>query len=463
MADWEYPGLGFDPLPGNPQVAQDLERDARVFGQRMTEQATELNRLACKGEWAGEAAEVFKEHLRTLPRDLERCGEAFTGLANALVKYAGLYDVAKRTTVAGLERRAVEARNKLQLADMAFHTPTIGAPGDCPPPPDRKPLDDAHDTLGAILREAHDYAEKFNDTAEIRDLERIIRHTLTEYAPDQPRWNILKHWAGNVFKLAAASSPIGLAVLAAHELINQYPEFFNHLAGFLSELSGVIGLLALPAMFFPPLGTAMGVTILGLTAASAGIKTSLYVGDARDANGNLIVNGWSLARSYFDVALSAGAVATVAGVERAGVLAGGDTTTFGEQVSRQFSKEAYKEDSREWTKHSFDLLDRVGKKATAKQLFKEGLEPFAKGSPGRALNWGGLAVGAAAPAGTGLDPSNLFGWKAVRHIKPETMELLKRGPESPNLQVKTGPVMRAANQPTFRSPDPEPPPPVMGR
>ena len=40
VADWEYPGLGFDPLPGNPQVTQDLEHDARIFGQRMTEQAT---------------------------------------------------------------------------------------------------------------------------------------------------------------------------------------------------------------------------------------------------------------------------------------------------------------------------------------------------------------------------------------------------------------------------------------
>jgi hypothetical protein len=38
-------GVG-DPLPGNPQVARDLEHDARIFGQRMTEQATELRKLA---------------------------------------------------------------------------------------------------------------------------------------------------------------------------------------------------------------------------------------------------------------------------------------------------------------------------------------------------------------------------------------------------------------------------------
>ena len=155
MADWEYPGLGFDPLPGNPQLIQDLQLDARTFGQRMTTQATELNRLASRGDWQGEAAEVFSQHLKTLPRDLERCGEAFTGLADALVTYAGIFDVAKRTTVADLERRALEARQTTQARELAFHTPVISAPGDCPPPPpDRKPLDDAHDQLGAIIREA---------------------------------------------------------------------------------------------------------------------------------------------------------------------------------------------------------------------------------------------------------------------------------------------------------------------
>ncbi|MDQ1505538.1 MAG: hypothetical protein QOD57_3265, partial [Actinomycetota bacterium] len=335
MADWEYPGLGFDPLPGNPQLIQDLQQDARTFGQRMTTQATELNRLASPGDWQGDAAEVFSQHLKTLPRDLERCGEAFTGLADALVTYAGIFDVAKRTTVADLERRALEARQNTQARELAFHTPVISAPGDCPPPPpDRKPLDDAHDQLGAILREAHDYADKFNDMAEVQHLEHIIRHNLTQYAPDQPRWNIIKHWAGDVFK----ATPVGAALNAVHELINANAEFFNHLAGFLSELSGVIGLIALPAMFFPPLGTALAVGILGLTAASAGIKTSLYAGEARDANGKLLVTGRTLVHSYIDVALSAGAVGATAAADRAFTLAKGEGTTFAKQVAKQFTK-----------------------------------------------------------------------------------------------------------------------------
>src|SRR5205807_1660304 len=128
-------GLGFDPLPGNPRVVTDLEHDARIFGQRMTEQATELRKLAWRDGWQGEAAEVFSQHLKTLPLDLERCGEAFTGLADALTSYASAFDVAKRTTVADMERRAVETRQKMQAADTAFHTPVTFAHGDRPPPP----------------------------------------------------------------------------------------------------------------------------------------------------------------------------------------------------------------------------------------------------------------------------------------------------------------------------------------
>src|SRR5581483_8792885 len=464
MTDWEFPGLGFDPLPGNPQVARDLENDARIFGQRMCEQATELRRLAWKDGWQGEAAEMFSQHLKTLPRDLERCGEAFSGLADALASYAAAFEFARRTAVTDLERRAVEARQKIQTADAAFHTPVISARDDCAPSPDRKLLDDAQDELGAILREAHDYADRFNDSADVQHLEHVIRKVLTQYAPDEPGWNIIKHWAGNVFKLAAATSPLGLAMLASHELINQYPEFFNHVARVLSEVSGVVGLVGLPLMFFPPLGTAVGAAVLGLTAASAGIKTSLYVGDARDANGNLIISGGTLFQSYLDVGMSAAAIGTAAGVQRAEQLAAGHETTFARQLGRQFNKKVFDEDLAKETAKTAKLLAKGGPKLAAKTLFKEGVAPFAEGAHGRGLNWAGLVLGGAGPAGNARDPSNLFGWKSVQHISPEAKELFRRETDVPDLQLKTAPVMRAVGHPqvAIGMPERPSPHPVMG-
>ena len=458
MADWDFPGLGFDPLPGTPQVATDLGNDARIFGQRMTDEAAELRKLAYRDGWQGQAADVFAQHLKTLPVDLERCGEAFTGLADALATYAGAFDVAKRTTAADLERRAVEARQKLQAADIALHTPVISAPGDCPPAPDHKPLDDAQDELGAILREAHNLADTFNESADVQHLEHVIRKVLTHYAPDEPGWNVLKHWAGTVFEAT------GVDVL--HRFINEHAEFFNHLAGFLSELSGVVGLVALPAMFFPPLGTALGVAVLGLTAASAGIKTSLYAGHARDANGKLLVDRGSLIHSYVDVALSAGAVGITARAAQVGKLAKAGETTFGKEVANQFTKDTFEA---AWHAPKTVITENIGEfgtKAAAKAILKKGVADFAEDSNIRGLSWAGVVVGGAGPilnAGEKWNEWNAFGWRSVQHLPHETTGLFHKEPDTPDLQVKVGPTISTprAGKPMIESNRPTVPP-VMG-
>lgn len=243
-------------------------------------------------------------------------------------------------------------------------------------------------------------------------------------------------------------------------------EFFNHLAGFLSELSGVIGLIALPAMFFPPLGTALAVGILGLTAASAGIKTSLYAGHARDANGKLLVDGKTLIHSYVDVALSAGAVAGAAGIDRARVLAGGHATTFGEEFANQFSKETMKEALRAPKTVITEKIAEVGRKGAAKAILKEGVAEFGAAAPGRALTWGGLVVGGAAPilnAGDKWKEFNAFGWKSLQHMPHETVELLHNEPDPPDLQLKVEPTMSSPRSPqATMGPQKPGPSPVMG-
>ncbi|HEY0397356.1 MAG TPA: hypothetical protein VGF00_03145, partial [Acidimicrobiia bacterium] len=147
---WKYPSLGFDPLPGDPEVANALRHDAEIFGQRMTEQANILRRLAHREGWQGEAADAFAAHLDTLPGDLEHCGNAFGDLALALGNYYTEFNLAKKQ-VDDLERRAAEAQQKLAGADLAFSAPVIQAPGDCPPVRDRGPLDAAEKELSGIL------------------------------------------------------------------------------------------------------------------------------------------------------------------------------------------------------------------------------------------------------------------------------------------------------------------------
>ena len=451
MADWEFPGLGFDPLPGNPRVVTDLEHDARIFGQRMTEQATELRKLAWRDGWQGEAAEVFSQHLKTLPLDLERCGEAFTGLADALTSYASAFDVAKRTTVADMERRAVETRQKMQAADTVFHTPVISAPGDCPPPPDHKPLDDAQDELGAILREAHGFADRFNDSAEVQHLEHTIRHALTHYAPDEPGWNIIKRWAGDVFK----ATPVGAAIDATHELINHYAEFFSDLATLLSDLSGTIGILSLPLMFVPGIAPAVAVAALATAAASTTIKASLYVGKARDAEGHLYVSGGQLLRSAGDTAFAAAGIGVAAKATQAASALGGTELSFSKSLAAQFSKETLA-----GAKVPVETIQEFGAKEGIRRLAARSASEWAmKGNPELAYTIGGAAIGIYAPMTTS-DVSNVAGWKAPVHLLgPDLLnffrdEAKKHIEMAPGPRPPAGPLSDQSVRPVMKTPIP---------
>jgi hypothetical protein len=267
---------------------------------------------------------------------------------------------------------------------------------------------------------------------------------------------------------------------ALHTLINQHAEFFNHLAGFLSELSGFVGLVGLPAMFFPPLGTALGVVVLGLTAASAGIKTSLYAGHARDANGRLLISGWGLVHSYVDVGLAVGAVGATAAADRAVALARGqeEEATFGKQVAKQFTKKEIAKGFAAPKKVITKSLEEAGKQAAekaageaveesvrkgaAKLIVKQGTEPFAKTTAGHVWNRAGLVVGGVGPAANSspFDPTNVFGWRSVEHLPHETLEFFHHEDETPDLQVKSAPTDSPSAQPSFK-PYKAPPSPVM--
>ncbi len=257
VAGDDFRGLGFNPLPGDPEVIKALECDAREFGRRMIEQADFLGKVAHRDGWQGEAAKVFSQHVETLPKDLHKLGSAFLSLSGAIEKYHARFLLEKGKAKA-LEQQAVAARQKLSSAQFAYDAPVISAPDTCLPPRDRAAVDTAEDELGAILREAHAFAERFDCSPEVQGLAKAIRE-FAKNAPDEPRWNIIKRWAGDVFSI----TPVGAALNAAHDLINQYAEFFNDLAQLLSDLSGTLGILSLPLMFVPPMGTALGCSSLG--------------------------------------------------------------------------------------------------------------------------------------------------------------------------------------------------------
>lgn len=449
-AHWHYPGLGFDPLPGDPEVVRSLQEDARVFGQRMNDEAKRLRRFAHREGWQGEAADVFAEHLDTLPRDLQRCGDAFSDLALALGNYHHAFTLAK-AKAAALEHRAVEARQKMQAADIAFNTPVIQAPDACPPTPDRSALDTAEDALGAILREAHEFADRFDDSPEVQQIAAAIR-SFTEFAPDEPRWNMIRRWAGDVFSV----TPVGAALNAVHGLINEYAEFFSDLADLMSDVSGFLGLLSIPLVFVPPIGTAMAATVLALAAGTAAIKTSLYVGHARDANGKLYVSGGELALAVGDVALSTAGVGAGAKASQAlSKATDGVEKTLAASFAEQLHPNVFQK-ARQAAIESSEMFAEGGPVTLGKHLLSESKTEWARmGDRGTRWVRGGVGLSIAGPRFT-MD-GNWGGIQSTCAMPRDFWKFVTDQPDSPDLKVTIGPASTSAAQTS----SPTPPSPVM--
>jgi uncharacterized protein YukE len=108
-----YSGLGFDPLPGDPEVARSLASDAAILGSRLHDQAGFLRNAAKPEQWSAEAAEAFTAQLGELPAEMDRMGDAFDQLAAQLRIYHDRFETAK-SQVETLNQRALEARARAQ-------------------------------------------------------------------------------------------------------------------------------------------------------------------------------------------------------------------------------------------------------------------------------------------------------------------------------------------------------------
>lgn len=302
-----YPALGFDPLPGDPRVALELADDARIFGERMTNQAAELRRMANPEGWTGEAAEAFSAGLAELPDDLEIAGQAFTGMAGALEQFHDRFLAAKERARA-LEEEARTARAELSQAQAVYDQPVFQPVGAPPPVRDRQPVEEAEGGLHEVVSRAQRLQDDFEDS--VADLARTI-YGWTAHAPREPVFDRLTRWAGEVFALA----PL--------DFVREHAEFLDDLGNFLGSISAVLGIAALPLFIVPGLGQFLALAALVTAGGAALLKTSLFAGGAVDANGKAYVSGTDLRNAWVDVALNAGGVGAAAGASQLGKIARG--------------------------------------------------------------------------------------------------------------------------------------------
>ncbi|HKE51995.1 MAG TPA: hypothetical protein VKE25_10840 [Actinomycetes bacterium] len=288
-----YPGLGFDPLPGDPALAERLAADARRIGARLDDAAIRLGRLAAPYGWHGEAAEAFTASLRTLPRDLVISAQSCLRLAAELDRYRHAY-VDALARARRLDAQATEVRDRLASARAAAESwrgprPVVGAYPAGPTPGDAAVTAAEHE-LVTIQRAARNLRADLEDAT--RPVVRAI-HELTEHAPAEPAWHELKRLA----RALLPATPIGLGVAAVDRVVGAYPEVSDDLADVLGTVSAALGMAATLTFWIPGVGQTLGVFALVTSGGATLIKASLYLHEARDQNGKRYVTGADLAGS----------------------------------------------------------------------------------------------------------------------------------------------------------------------
>ena len=119
MAIREFPGLGFDPAPGDPSALSTAATSARTAAGVFGSSAETLSALN-SSSWTGQAADGFRTQLRDLPRDLTAAHDAHATTATALDTY-GAELAAQQRRATELESRAVELRAQQQAAVAAVN------------------------------------------------------------------------------------------------------------------------------------------------------------------------------------------------------------------------------------------------------------------------------------------------------------------------------------------------------
>lgn len=256
-----WPGLGFDPAPGDPAAVRRLAGELEATARGLQESRAAFETLRTPGRsWTGTAADTFGARSPELPGYLD-AGHASLGRAvPALTGWAGTLD-AHRARARELEAAAARLREQVRAAEdaeqRAARHPDLGLAGQTFD--DEESLADATrrlDTaeraltaartrvgeldaaLGDVLRDAtHLLNRHETDAAEVA---RTLDRAGDGVPPPDPEWYAAGGGAGEV---AGTVGDVAGVVSAAAGALALFPPF-TIVAGPVALISGGVALVA---------------------------------------------------------------------------------------------------------------------------------------------------------------------------------------------------------------------------
>ncbi|MEW2121159.1 putative T7SS-secreted protein [Streptomyces sp. NPDC005474] len=235
------PSIGWDPTPGDVEDTRELARRLGKLASELGTALGELERIEC-GAWKGKTAVAFTEYIgEDVTPLIRKSHDSFDKASRALHKWAGELQGFQEET----DRLDKAAKEKLDAKTTAKEgTDEYGkASGD----------------VNGVIQKVHELEERYRRAAGhiSKELDKAA-----DIAPDEPGfWDKL-------------GTGIADAWGATGEWLKEHADLIKAIGDVLSDITAVLGMLAIVTLPFPPLAAIFGTAALigaGLTLAAHGI------------------------------------------------------------------------------------------------------------------------------------------------------------------------------------------------
>ncbi|MET7988110.1 MULTISPECIES: enoyl-CoA hydratase/isomerase family protein [unclassified Streptomyces] len=241
-----FPHIGWDPTPGDVEDTRELARKLGSLAGELGTALKELEQIEA-GAWKGKTAVAFTEYIGKDVTPLIRTShDSFDKASRALHRWAnelhGFQDEATRLERSAGER--LEAKDKAEQKAEGKGSEELGK---------------ASGAVDEVITKVHDLEDRYKRAAGLisKELDKAA-----DIAPDEPGF-----WDNLTKGVADAWDATG-------QWIKDHADMIKLIGDLLSDLTAVLGLLAIITLPFPPLAAVFGTAALiasGLALAAHGL------------------------------------------------------------------------------------------------------------------------------------------------------------------------------------------------
>ncbi|MBM7171398.1 enoyl-CoA hydratase/isomerase family protein [Streptomyces sp. G44] len=242
-----FPHIGWDPTPGDVEETRELAKKLGGLAGELGAAVRDLERIEC-GAWKGKAALAFTEYI----------GEDVTPLIR---KSHGSFDKASRA----LYRWARELKEFQDEADRLEKKAGEKLDARSEAKPDSDEMANASGAVVDIIGEVHDLEDRYNKAAGAISEE---LDNAGDIAPDEPGfWDKLTKGVKEAWD-------------ATGKWLKDHADLIKLIGDLLSDLTAVLGLLAIVTLPFPPLAAVFGTAALITSGLALGAHGLAKMGGA---------------------------------------------------------------------------------------------------------------------------------------------------------------------------------------